>query len=378
MAGDGFGLLEVKGRITVQPDSVALENVDLQFDQIKGKANTRVNLARTRPSIEGALELDRLDLNPYLPKGGSGGEPASRPAPAPPSGVPGPKWSTEEIDFSPLRAADANLSFQAKEIIYDKIKVGASAVSLKLDNGRLNLNLTRLDLYKGSGEMKLALDSQSSPPALTQQLKLSGIEAQPLLKDAADLGFLSGKANAAFSVTARGKSQMQMVQSLNGNLSVQFLDGAIEGVNLGAMFRNVKAAFLDPKAGEARKTDFSELSSTFKIQNGVMRTDDLQLKSPLLRLDGKGDISLPPKTMNMRLEPKVALTSKGQGGEKEVGGVKVPVVVKGPWENLSYMPDLEGMIKDLPKEKAKGLLEEAIKDKGKKGDLPGALKGLFR
>lgn len=375
--GEGFGLFEIKGKVTAQKDSVSLDNVDIQFDQIKGKAKSRVRFASPRPSVEGSLELERLDLNPYLPEK----KPAGTPSPKAKSKPTGPAWSDEPIDFAPLRSVDADLAFGVKAIIYEKIQIGESAVTLKLKNGKMNLDLARLNLYKGTGQTKIYLDATANPPTLTKKGKVSGIQALPFLKDAMQLEFLSGNANTEFSVSARGRSQLQLVKSLGGNISVQFLNGAIEGVNLGAMFRNVKSAFLDPKARETQKTDFSELSSTFQIKNGVMRTSDLLMKSPLLRLTGKGSISLPPKTMDMRLEPKLVFTSKGQGGATGASGIKVPILVKGPWDNLSYQPDIAGIIKSPSSvEDVKGLIEGVTKDgkKSKKDKVTETLKDLFR
>ena len=40
------------------------------------------------------------------------------------------------------------------------------------------------------------------------------------------------------------------------------------------------------KASQTEKTDFSELSASFQIADGVARNRDLELKSPLLRLTG--------------------------------------------------------------------------------------------
>jgi AsmA protein len=395
MKGEGFGIFEINGNITARPDMLSLQDVDIQFDKIKGKARTTVRLGDPRPSIKGTLQLETLNLNPYLPEkkpeaAGSPKKPAPSPSKPGPSGSKagpskskpaGPAWSDEPIDFSGLQLVDADLSFRAKEIIYEKIKIGQSAVSLKLKGGRLALDLSRLELYKGSGQLKVSLDSVSNPPSLTKQMKLSGVEALPLLTDAAEIKLLSGKANAEFSLKTRGKSQLQLVKSLNGNAKVQFQDGAIEGVNLGAMFRNIKSAFLNPKATETRKTDFSELSATFQIRNGLMRTNDLFMKSPLLRLTGKGVISLPPKTMDMRLEPKIVRTSKGQGGAADTEGIKVPVVVNGPWDNLSYTPDIGGIVESVTKDPdaVKGVVEGVIKgDKDSKKKLKETLKGIFR
>jgi AsmA protein len=94
--------------------------------------------------------------------------------------------------------------------------------------------------------------------------------------------------------------------------------------------------------------------------NGIVSNDDLQMKSPLLRVTGKGTVEMPPKTVNYRLEPKLAATTKGQGGKDEATGIMVPVIVSGPWHNISYKPDLEAMLKDAATGKALDALKGAV------------------
>ena len=46
------------------------------------------------------------------------------------------------------------------------------------------------------------------------------------------------------------------------------------------------------KASQTEKTDFSELSASFRIADGVARSNDLDMKSPFLRLGGDGAIDI--------------------------------------------------------------------------------------
>ena len=42
------------------------------------------------------------------------------------------------------------------------------------------------------------------------------------------------------------------------------------------------------KAQQTEKTDFTELNATFQIADGIARNNDLDLKSPFLRIGGDG------------------------------------------------------------------------------------------
>jgi AsmA protein len=164
-----------------------------------------------------------------------------------------------------------------------------------------------------------------------------------------DMDRIEGTANANLNVNGRGASQRAIVSALNGAGKVEFRNGAIRGINLAAMARNVESAFLDPQARQQQKTDFSELGGTFTIRNGILSNNDMALQSPLLRADGKGTVDLPKRSVDYRIEPKVVASAEGQGGRSDPGGLMVPVLIQGPWDNLSYRPDLSGVASGLAK-----------------------------
>ncbi|MEW5727896.1 MAG: AsmA family protein, partial [Pseudomonadota bacterium] len=113
----------------------------------------------------------------------------------------------------------------------------------------------------------------------------------------------------------------------------------------------------------------------------IVTNRDLALKSPLLRVEGAGTVDLPRRSLKYRVEPKAVASLEGQGGASDLGGVQVPVIIEGPWDNLSYRPDLEAMVKG----QATKALEKALGGKGGSADgtakpaiplpLPGGLFG---
>ncbi len=215
---------------------------------------------------------------------------------------------------------------------------------------------------------------------MENSFKLSGVQAGPLLTDAAGFDRLEGTGRMEISITTRGRSEKALVEAMNGNGTVKFIDGAITGINLAGMVRNLQGAFLDAGARAPEKTDFAELSGSFRIERGILRNDDLLLLNPLLRLTGAGTANLPQRTLNYRIEPNVVATLEGQTGEAEMAGVKVPVIIEGPWSNLTYRPDLEGLVEEMIKDPEKviegvtGAIEqlEGTPTDGLRQLLPGA------
>ncbi|TAN57543.1 MAG: AsmA family protein, partial [Magnetospirillum sp.] len=347
MAGTGLGPLAVKGKLAAGATRIAFTQATIDIDAIKSKGDVAINTGGTKPAIKGRLDVEMLDLNPYLPPDGAaasskGAAPAGGPAgkahPAAQSG-----WSDAPIDASGLKAADVDFALTCGGIVVKKIKVGKSALKIALHDGRLVADLTELALYQGVGKGRVALDGSMPGIGLDTAFQLRGLQTEPFLTDAADMDRLSGTGNFDVTIAGRGKTQRQIVSALNGKGALSFLNGAINGINLAAMVRNVATAFTGGPAS-TEKTDFAELGGTFTIARGIVTNTDLALKSPLLRVEGKGTVDLPQRSVNYRIDPKVVASLQGQGGG-DASGLVVPVLVSGPWDNLSYRPDLEALVK---------------------------------
>jgi len=377
--GSGLGPLKIAGKIAAEGPSITFTEAAIALDGMNAQGNLSADLGGTRPNLKGRLEIDQVDLNPYMPPVKEG---AAAPGAAPAGEAAGAGWSEEPIDFEGLKAANVDFDLVVGAIRVQEIEIGRSAVTVALEDGLLDLDLKELALYGGRGRGHLTLDGRGKVPAIAKSFTIQGIQAAPLLTDVAGFDRLEGIGQFDISIQTKGRSQKEMVGALEGKGAVKFLDGAIKGINLAAMARNVSAAFLDPTAREAQKTDFAELSGTFTIAQGILRNDDLVLLSPLLRLTGAGRTDLPQRTVNYRIEPKVAATSEGQGGAAEVGGVTVPVIVEGPWDDLTYRPDLAGLIGGLAQDPTKALedVEKTVEglQEGATGGLGKMIEGVVK
>ncbi len=261
------------------------------------------------------------------------------------------------------------------------MKIGKTSLLAQLNDGLLTLNLSELALYDGKGKGTVSVDARREQARITKVFSLTGLQLQPFLTDAADFDKLEGTGNFELDISTTGISQKTFVGALNGNGSILFSDGAINGINLAAMARNVTSAFTG--SGEVQKTDFAELSGTYTIKNGLLENKDLKLLNPFIQVSGSGQVNIPPKTQNYRLEPKLTASAQGQGGS-EAAGIVVPLKITGTWNDPKFAPDLAGVISNVADPNAlKEKIEEAGKEKlqenlkgGLKEGLEGGLKGL--
>jgi AsmA protein len=251
-------------------------------------------------------------------------------------------------------------------------------VNLKVTarDGILSLDPFAMKLYQGTVSGKSVVNVKGASPVTDLQLTVDKLQVNPLLKDLAGKDFLEGATRAQIALSMTGDDPARIKQTLNGKGSLDFTDGAIVGVDLAGMVRDVKAGLRGKvQSGPKPRTDFSELAVPFTLQNGVFHTSDAAMKSPLLRLLAAGKADLVKETLDFRIEPKLVGTIKGQGDEKDRSGLAVPIVVTGSFDQPIFLPDVEAMAKDQLK-KALGPSDTGdatVKEKARdviKGILP--------
>lgn len=379
--GDGFGPLNISGKVGVIASKYSFTAATIVFDKINGVGDFSVDLGGKVPDIVGKLALETLDINPYL--SGDSQKTTTTPQKSQPASTSGEKWDSTPIDLEGLNNLNAKFDLSIQEILIKKIKIGSSALATTLKNGILDIGLNELNLYDGAGRGTIRVDATKPTLKLSNSFTIENVRLQPLLTDAADFTKLSGKGLVQIDTTTTGKSQADMVGALNGSGQILFEDGSISGINLAAIARNATASFTE--SGESQKTDFAELSGTFDIINGILTNNDLTMLNPFIRLSGAGTVELPPKTLNYRIEPKLVATAEGQGGS-EKSGLAIPFNVSGSWDNLKFAPDLEGVLKNITspdgvKDLVGGakLSSDGLKDalKGVKSGDEEAVKGLL-
>jgi len=346
--GTGFGPLAISGKVSYAGNKIGFSEAKLSLDQINAQGELAVDTGGARPSLKGKLDVDKLDVNPYL-------APQSPAKSSDSAG--GGGWSDTPLELGALKTADVDFNLSANALLYRKLQIGKSALALHLKDGRFEADLAQLALYQGSGKGKVVVDGSGSVPAIEAQAALSQVQLEPLLKDYMAMDRLSGVGAINFNVTGHGKSERDIIGTLGGNGNLNVANGKIKGMNLVAMVKNVGSAF-NGSSQSTQETDFTSLTGTFTITSGVVHNNDLQLKSADVPMTGAGTIDLPHRSVDYKVTPRVA-------------GVAVAVNIKGPWDSLSYQPDVAGMGSELLKGGAKG-----VGDTIKKNPAD-ALKGLL-
>ena len=376
-------------------NALDLEDLKVELDQstLTGTARVR-NFAAPRIGFD--LTLDAIDLDAYLPPEKQAEAPPATPAEA-------AAGAAAQLPLDTLRKLNLDGSLKIGSLKVSNLRTRDVAVKIQAADGRIRLDPLNAQLYDGQYTGTVLLDARGDSLRTQLQWDLAGIQAGPLLQDLTGEGRLLGKGNVHAEFAAAGADAEAVQRSLDGSLSFSFTDGAVKGINIPHMIRAAKAALEGRPAPEAEydQTDFSELSASFRIQDGVIRNDDLQAKSPLLRVEGDGRLNLPKDAVDYTVTAFIVGTLQGQGGKElqELKGFPIPIRFSGSLSEPSIGLDLQKILTEKVKAEAQAKLEEKTQELEKKlgetlekqlGDklddstkeqiqkqLPGALKELF-
>ncbi|MFV0437271.1 MAG: AsmA family protein [Desulfopila sp.] len=301
-------------------------------------------------------KLDSIDLDRYLP-------PRSKESAPGPAAAQGGGSDQAAIDYRSLR----QLVIDGK-LVVDKMKIKGGTLQnvqlhLAADHGVFELNPFAMELYGGNVASTATVDVRQSVPVSRFELRTTNVQVGPLLKDFAGKDSLEGNLVSNIALNMRGDTALAIKKSLSGKGELLFTDGAIVGLDLAGMVRNVQASFGLAEATTAKpRTDFAELRIPFTITDGLVNTPGTTMQSPLLRVVATGDVDLVAEQLNLRVQPRFVATLKGQGDVQERKGVMVPVLVQGSFARPEFTPDLAALLQgQLPDgESVKKALEEQL------------------
>jgi len=274
-------------------------------------------------------------------------------------------WSSATIDVNGLNYIDVQARVSAAELKVGDARFVPAAIDATLTTGVLKAQVSNLGAYEGTANGDLTVDVSTAIPSYAMRADLTGVRALPLLDGLADFDRIDGRMQAKISVRSAGTSQRAIMSGMAGTAFVVFQDGAIKGLNVAQMIRSLTASTLSGwQASEEKATDLSQLSASFKIDKGQAQTTDLNLVGPLVKMTGAGTIDLGTKQIGFRVEPKLVMTTEGQGRVADPVGLGIPVMIAGPWSAPRIYPEMQGIL-DNPdaayarlKEMGKGLFGE--------------------
>jgi len=283
----------------------------------------------------------------------------------------------ERIDLSGLKGPQVSGKVAIGDLTVQRLRLSQLKSEIRLAGGKLEVAPHSANLYGGTLAGSLTADANGNRITIKQALQ--GVQVGPLLRDAAEQDRLEGRGNVTLDVAMTGAGVAAMKRSLGGTARVELRDGAVKGINLGEAIQDVRSVLGSRSAtasDPSKRTDFSEITASFAIRNGVAHNEDLQGKAPLLRLTGGGDVDVGNSSVNYTARASVVATSKGQGGRdlSNLAGVTVPIRITGAMEKPNIAVDFT----ELASKSGVDLVKALGRERGVTEKIGDKLRGLFR
>ena len=368
---DKYQISNLKAGLKADGQKLSLNPLIAKVDDSQINANLGISQF-SNPAYNFDIKIDKLDADKYITK--SNGAKSTGDTP---------------IDLSALKKLNATGEANIGWLKLANVKTESVRLGLKAGEGIATLSPFSANLYNGSMSGTLRVDARATPSIAFKQ-NMKGVSVGPLMVDAIKNDMLSGTGTVNVDVTTQGNTVGALKKGLMGNAALNLADGALKGVDIAGSIRELKnkvniLGTKETTSDKNKKTDFSELTATFDIKNGVAHNEDLAMKAPVLRLakgDSKGDIDIGNERINYIAKPTIVKSLKGQGGAEldSLSGIAIPIKITGTFSDPKYGMDFAAVATALAQSK---LLDKVGGEKGAAvkellgGDKVEGLKGLL-
>lgn len=272
----------------------------------------------------------------------------------------------------------SNQSLAIREATIEWGDLGISQLNADINQTAQGLRVQPLnaEFFAGDyqGDIRLASSAPNMPIRFDESL--TGVAMEPLLSALADIDSLLGTGDVSLTGQMNLAGPAEPLASLNAKGRLSMSDGAIQGINIAGVLRQAAARLegrQPPATQGSEQTDFTQLDANIVITNGVARTDDLALNSPLLRLRGSGQTNLVTQTLDFALSVNVVDSLEGQGGSalEQLRGIAIPLRIRGSWSQPSVQIDIGQALKQNQGEQLRERIDDEVES------LRNRLEGLF-
>jgi AsmA protein len=346
----------------IDQQRLTLNQMILALNQFKIGGMLQVsNFAK--PALRFDLASQLLDVDALL-----GTPAADAAAPQSTTGAQSSTAAAEDIQIAlpmqTLRDLDIDGELKIAKMKMQNLHMTDFSMRLKAQQGLVALKPVQMKMYDGEVLANIVVDVTGELPRYGVDKSLKDVQVGNLLKDYLGKSPISGKLNGDVNLTTRGEWLSKLKMNSNGTMQLAFLDGALNGFNIRQSIDVAKAKLRGetPPAEKTLKTDFSSLTISGVIKNGVFSSNDLNLQAPLLRVGGEGSADLNSALVDYLVNTKLVGTTAGQegGSADDLAGLSIPVRIKGPFSDPKIDVQLDEMLKakvDAQKAKLKAEID---------------------
>lgn len=337
-AGSTFGAFRLDADINLVGLSADLTDASLSLDgnEADGVLTFSVGDADSRPSLEGTLDFQRLDLSAYLD--------SFRPTTtaAAPS-----DWRFMTVPDVFAGGMDMDVRFATRQVLASSVTLGETAGSILVSQDRMVLGIGEAIAYggliRGSVTMQAGEGGQNGEQAIITRIDLSTdtVQLAPLLAALQGEPRLLGALSVRAMMEGSGTTLAEVIATLYGDASIDVDDGAFPGIDLDRVARTLADGTFDLSVLEdGGETNINALDVEMSAQDGYLSVSSMQILTDDTEIALSGQSSLETRAL--------ALSGRAQLVDAEEPILEVPFEVRGTWASPIILPDLGALENRLP------------------------------
>ena len=337
---DALQSISFSARAAVGDDAVQLSAMTLELDQSTMTGSMSLPMAASG-ELGFDLEVDRITLDGYM-------------APADESDAAADSESGDiEIPADLIRTLNVSGNFRIREASLTGMAFSDLEVGVNADGGKLRLNPLEAKFYDGGYAGDVQIDASQSVPFISVDERIADVNLGSMMKAMFDVDNITGTVNGHFQLQGAGPTLSVIRQDLDGNISFELADGAWQGTDVWQQLRTARALFRQETPPEPKlpaQTDFTAVSATGQVLDGVFTNRDFFAELPFLQLRGGGTVDLISTAVDYALEVRVLERPEFMAGAtaEEVADFTetvVPLKITGLLASPEVRPDLEGIFR---------------------------------
>ena len=353
-----LGKVIIDASARVSPSAIALTGLTLVLDETTFTGDLSIPQGNNDIfSLD--LKADSIDLDRYMvpaTEGAATGNAEEVPI---------------EIPSELIRLINARGSLTVQNAQLSGMQFEDVTLGLTTNNGNLRLHPISATLFEGNYNGDVRIDASGSTPVMSVNERIEGVQLGALAKAMFQQDNITGTINGTFQLSGRGADLGAIQRDLDGNIALELIDGAWEGTDVWYELRSARASLKQEPAPEPTlpaRTQFSQLSASGPVNNGVFTNDDLLAELPFMRLTGNGSVNLIAATVDYRMSARVFDKPEFIGDDVTAAEIKdftktvIPIRVTGPLDAPTIAPDFKKLLKDQAKKEVEKKLKNKLED----------------
>ncbi len=267
------------------------------------------------------------------------------------------------IPVEAIRALQADGSLRLAEAFVGPVRFSDMQVGVRSADGLLRLHPINASFFDGGYSGDVRIDASGAAPGLSVNENIRNVNVASMLQSMYGVKNMTGTINASFVLSGVGPTLSAIASDLDGDMRFELLDGEWQGVDVWQQLRTARALYkreVPPAPRLPARTEFTSITATGTVNDGVFTNDDLLAELPFVRVTGGGTVDLGAQELDYSVQARILrepefMSSASEDEINDFTEALIPIRISGPLASPSFSPDIEGMFRQE--------VEQAIEEK---------------